>query len=444
MLLEGYGSPYWLEIERPNFPRLEGTRTADVAIVGAGIAGLKLAHHCASRGLTVAVCEGGRVGDGASGRNQGTINHGPNMPYGACVRRHGRDTARDLWRLGLENHCRVRELIAEYDIRCGYERLGEHFLARRDHPACAEDLAQLREDFELLREDGFEVSWLDEALATEVGGSPLFVGGLRYGADAQFHPGKFVAGLANGVGRRAGVRLFEHSRVLGIRAADGAVHVRTACGEVVARDVFLALNALAPQFVRSLERSLRAERGQVLLTEPLPVRPCAGSFDTRMAWWRDVPEADGRYRLLFGGGRAREAPDSLFPQYDRRGRPHPQLEREGFSPSRQHQERLESQLSAIFPAFAKAAITHRWGGLQSFTADTLPVVGLFDPERRIHGVAGFCGRGNCHSDVAAEYLAGKVIGTESPIERSYGSLLGQLMRVGRESAEWGPWVSAYD
>ena len=65
------------------------------------------------------------------------------------------------------------------------------------------------------------------------------------------------------------------------------------------------------------EKGLRAQRGQVLVTVPLPERPFTGGFGTTMASWRDIPEPDGRFRMLFGGGRDRNRPetkqDSLFP-----------------------------------------------------------------------------------------------------------------------------------
>jgi glycine/D-amino acid oxidase-like deaminating enzyme len=206
----------------------------------------------------------------------------------------------------------------------------------------------------------------------------------------------------------------------------------------------LATNALVPQYVPRLERALRAERGQVIVTEPLSERPCRGSFGTSLAWWREIEEPDGRFRLLFGGGRTRDEPDSLFPQFTPDGRPHPQLEMGGFRQSPDHQRRLETQLAILFPKLAGAKITHRWGGLQSFTADNLPEVGLFDEERQIYGMAGFCGRGNCHSDVGAEYLAGKVAGVVSEVERRFGTLFETLMCVGRESANWGPWQSSHE
>lgn len=444
MAYEPFGLPFWLDIERPEFPQLNHTTTADVAIVGAGIAGLKLARCLARYGLDVVILEGQRVGEGASGRNQGSLNHGPAMTYADCSKRYSRQTARDLWRMGLENHRLMREQLAELEIDCDYFQGGFYFLARRDASGHDATLAEYRRDFLLLQEDGFEVRWLDAKAATEEGGNPLFTGGLCYVTDAQFHSGKYVTGLARGVSRVPGVRLFEQSRVRRIGEDGTGAFLETAKGRVTARHLFLAVNALAPQFVPQLESGLRAERGQVLTTEPLTIRPCRGSFGTAMAWWREIPERDGRYRLLFGGGRTRDTADSLFRQFDASGRPHPQLEKEGFLPSAEHQRRLDQEFRTLFPSLSQARITHRWGGLQSFTADSLPMIGMFDPARKMHGLAGFCGRGNCFADVGAAYLAGQVAGVVSEVERNFGSLFTQHLAAGRPEANWEPWITTND
>jgi gamma-glutamylputrescine oxidase len=439
-----YGFPFWLDFDRPAFATLVGDRTADTVVIGAGIAGLKTARCLARLGQRVIVLEGSHVGAGASSRNQGTINHGPNLGYREVAQLHGRETARDLWRLGLENQRLLREQIEEHAIDCDYAEGGMTALVRRDVPGWGERLAACRDDHAWLREDGFNVDLLDERAAQAAGGNPLFVGGLRYNTDAQFHSGRFVVGLGQAIARLPGVEVYEHARVTSIVADGAAARVRTDRGDVTAADVVLATNALVPQYVPRLTRALRAERGQVIVTEPLPFRPCAGSFGTSLAWWREVRETDGRYRLLFGGGRTRDEPDSLFPQYARDGRPHPRLESGGFSPSPEHQQRLETQLATLFPHLAGARITHRWGGLQSFTFDNLPQIGLFDAERRIWGMAGFCGRGNCHSDMGAEYLAGRIAGVVNDIERRYGHLLERLMTPGRASADWPDWKTTHE
>ena len=361
------------------------------------------------------------------------------MGYGECARDHGREMAKRVWQLGLENHRRIREQLEEYDIDCDYLHAGSTTLIRRDLPGWEADLATARKDAEDLRQDGFDVDLLDENAATEAGHGPagLYAGALRHNADAQFHSGKYVIGLAEGIAALAKVNLCEGLRVRQISVRSQGVRVETDTFPIDASVAILATNALIPQFVPSLERAMRAERGQVLVTEPLPDRPCTGSFGSRRAWWREVILPGRRFRLLFGGGRDRDEPDSLFPQYRPDGSPHPLLESGGFFSSQAHQDRLDFQFKLLFPQYRDAAITHRWGGLQSFTADGFPIVGCLDEERRIYGIGGFSGHGNCYSDVAAEYLAGKLAGSRSPIEESFGTVIEELMAPASPGREMG-------
>jgi gamma-glutamylputrescine oxidase len=442
--LAGYGLPYWLDLPRPRYPVLGQNLNTDAIIIGAGICGLKIAHYLHQQGVKSVILEGAQVGEGASARNQGSINHGAGANYAECIQRYGRAQAQAIWQLGLKNHRLIRQQLEAHAIDCDYAVTGYTFLARRDMPDWEKSLATYHRDYELLRADGFAVDYLDETDAARITGNALFAGGMNYLSDAQFHSGKYVIGLAQGVARLPTVQLFEETRVQQIVRQGEVSQVVTARGTVRAPLVFLALNALAPQQVPDLEASLRAERGQVIVTEPLATRPCTGGYGTAMAWWREISEGDGRFRLLFGGGRKREEPDSLFPQFTADGRPHPLLEGEGFRPSLAHQQRLDSEFAKIFPHLAGVRITHRWGGLQSFTADDFPEVGLFDAERQIYGAAGFSGRGNCYSDVAAAFVVSQALAQPGLLGEPFFSLMQQIMPVRRPAAAWGAWLSLYE
>ena len=438
VILEGYGLPYWLDFERPSYPCLDGRAQAEAAVIGAGIAGLKIADCLSGHGLSCVVLDAGRVGEGASSRNQGCIVTGLGMPYSELAHKAGRKMARSLVALSCHNQDLLVEQMERHAIRCGYEVLGETALIRGDRPDAGQVLESLRGDAQLLREDGFAAENLDAAEAGAATGSPLFAGGIRFPRDAQFHSGRFAAGLGAAVSRLPGVRLFEASPVLSIERRGGGHLVRTPRGEVASHHLFVATNALAPQLLPGLTGSLRAERGQVLVTEPLAARPCRGCFGGGLAWWRDIREADGRWRLLFGGARRRDEPDSLFRQYGSNGRPNPRLGN-GFLPTLAHQRRLHAHLAEIFPHLAGVRITHRWGGLQSFTCDGLPVIGALDPERRIYGMAGFSGMGNSYSNIGAAYLADRAAGVTGEVERRFGPAVEMLLAPYREGARWpGP------
>ena len=433
----GFGKPYWLDFDRPRFGALEGDVTTDIAIVGAGISGVKLAHCLATHGIKSIVLEGGIVGDGASGRNQGSMNHGASIGYGDAIEKFGRQNARDLWHMGLENQRLAEAQLQQYGVQCSYEKLGFNYLARGDFPEGEKEAEHYRSDATLLTEDGFDAQYLTADDLRADGQHPIFIGGMKNPTDSQFHSGRYVAGIAQGVARSPHVRICDQTRVLDL-TADGAsaVKVVTERGVVRAQRVFLLTNALVAQFVRRFEHDLRAERGQVLVTEPLNERPCRGSYGAAMAWWREIPEPDGRWRLLFGGGRKRDEPDSLFRQYDEQGRRDAELEREGFSASEAHQRRLDAQFHLIFPHLREVRVTHRWGGLQAFTADSVPMIGEFDPDLRIHGMAGFSGRGNTYTDVGARILADRVAGIVGPLEQRFSRVIREVLTPGRASSRW--------
>ncbi len=439
--LSHFGSPYWLDLPRPTFATLDRNLNAEAVVIGSGIAGMKIARCLAREGVDAVILEAGRACDGASSRNQGSINQGPNMSYPDCIRRHSRYIARELWQMGLENHRLLKSQIDEYHIDCDYQVDGFTSLARRDEADWHDRVEAYRRESDLLREDGFDVTFLNEQQAEQVGGNSIYAGGMRYESDAQFHSGKYAIGLVQGVTRLPHVQLFETARVHEIESTGTRTVVKTENHTIETERVFLSTNALVPQFIPGLASALRAERGQVFVTEPLAERPCQGSFGTSLAWWREIIERDGRFRLLFGGGREREEPDSLFPQFTSDGGPNPRLEAEGFRPSLAHQRRLDEQFQLLFPHLADVRITHRWGGLQSFTADDVPQAGLLDTERNIYGIAGFCGRGNCHSDVCAEHIVSKALGVESNVSNRFGFLIETMMQAPRKSADWKPWQS---
>ena len=66
----------WLEIERPEYPRLSASITCDLLVVGGGYTGLWTALHAARRhpDRRIVLIEANRIGWAASGRNGGFVD----------------------------------------------------------------------------------------------------------------------------------------------------------------------------------------------------------------------------------------------------------------------------------------------------------------------------------------------------------------------------------
>src|SRR3981081_4376751 len=93
--------------------RLSFDLDVDIAVVGAGLAGLTVALEAARLGASVAVLEGRHVGWNASGHLLGTVMPGFGLPIGDLIARVGFEDTRELWSLSKEGAEFVRATASE-------------------------------------------------------------------------------------------------------------------------------------------------------------------------------------------------------------------------------------------------------------------------------------------------------------------------------------------
>ena len=113
---------YESSVQRPAaLPPLDRSVSADVCIVGAGLAGLSAALELAERGYSVAVVEAQRMGWGASGRNGGQVLPGFGSDGERAIERQlPPEDARRAWDMSVEGVHLIRKRINKYSIDCDY------------------------------------------------------------------------------------------------------------------------------------------------------------------------------------------------------------------------------------------------------------------------------------------------------------------------------------
>ena len=366
-------------------PALVGRETADVCVVGAGFTGISAALHLAERGYSVVVLEAARVGWGASGRNGGQVGSGMRQSMSALERFVGPSRTGTLWALCEEAKAVIAERIARHGIRCEW-RQGNLLASTRERYM---DWIEGEAEFCHRRFGyrGYRV--LTRAEMREVVASECYVGGRMDEDGGHLHPLRFVLGMA-GAAERAGVRIFEGSRVERIRWGSPS-HATTAQGVVEARYVVLAGNAYLGRLEPRIESRIMPIVNHVIATEPLgedraraliPSGACVHSTKFVVDYYRCTAD----HRLLFGGGetysdRPLDDPKAFVRRY----------------------------MLRVFPQLADARVDYAWSGRLAITMSRLPHVGRLVPNGFF--AHGFSGHGVALTQIAGKLVAEAVAGT---------------------------------
>jgi gamma-glutamylputrescine oxidase len=346
----------------PRYPSLDRDVTADVAIVGAGIAGVATAYFLAAAGAKVVVLEARRVAEAASGRNAGFLLAGVAENFVAASSRYGDERALRIWRFTKRTQSLVRSLVAEHGIECELRWNGSDQIAGDE-----EEWREIEESARRLASQGVAVT--TDAAAKSA----------TYADDGEMHPARWVRGLAAAAARKGAV-LHEATKVEAV--ASGVVTTTT--GVVRAEATVLCTNAYTAHLVSS---RVRPVRGQMLATAPTPpafARPAYANRGYR--YWRQT--RDGR--VLVGGWRDTDVAAEVG-----------------------EEERTTASIQKHLETFLNergidAPITHRWAGTMGFSHDALPYVGRVAPGVFVCG--GFTGHGMSFGPASAELVATLVRG----------------------------------
>jgi glycine/D-amino acid oxidase-like deaminating enzyme len=353
----------WLDrdADRPRPAPLESDASADVALVGGGIAGIACAHALASSGASVIVLERDDLASGASGRNAGFVLGGVAENYVAACRRYGEKRAMRIFRTTFDARALLRAAIDQAGVDCEARWDGSDQIAGSDG------------EWEETATSAARLAAAGERVAID----PL-ARRVTFADDGCLDPVRFVRGLA-AAAAAGGARIHARTPAVGV----GPGTVLTARGRVTAGAVVLCTGAYTAHLATA---RIRPVRGQMLATAPIaPGRFPRPTYAHRgYRYWRQTDDG----RVLVGGWRDRAEATEVGE--DDRTSPVIQDALDGWL--------REQGISA--------PVTHRWGGTMDFSHDGLPYVG-----RRADGLfvcGGFTGHGNGFAMAAAQILAALV------------------------------------
>ena len=229
------GRSLWLHTLTPaEYPVLDHDLSIDVAVVGAGIAGLTTAYLLKQRGVKVAVFEKYRIGDSVSGHTTAKVTSQHGETYSRLIEKFGRDAAQIYGEANQAAITQIEEIIQREHIDCDWRREDNYVFTDNE-----DEIASLRQEAADAASLGLP--------ATYETTMPLGIdmrGAVRFKDQATFHILKYLHGLARAVDGD-GCYVFENTKASLVNDGEH-VTFHTPGGRVIANKVVLATNVPSP------------------------------------------------------------------------------------------------------------------------------------------------------------------------------------------------------
>lgn len=356
----------WNEgIKHPQFKSLQGDITADVLIIGGGIAGILCAKKLADQGIDYVLLEANRILKGNTGNTTAKITVGHGLIYSKIEKIYGLEFAKKYYKANKNAMEQLFELTEKYP--CDFENRDLYIYSKNDH-------LKLENEYKVLK-------CIDaEAKLCETKELPFATAGaVKHKNQGQFNPLKLLYALAEGL------NIYENSRVCKVKentafCSGGSVTFK----KVIFAAHFPFVNRMGLYYAKLYQhRSYVAAMKNAAKYDGMYVDENDGGFS-----FRNYKE----YLIVAGGGAKTGKSGGGF--YE-----------------------LEKDLKKFYP---DAEITHKFAAQDCMSLDGIPYIGRYSLLKDNYFVAtGFNKWGMTSAMVAADLLCDMIKGNTNELSQLF-------------------------
>lgn len=385
------GYPFWLIKDGLpyTFPKLDCSKTVDVAIIGAGISGALVRYSLLKAGVSCVTLDARTIGLGSTAASTSLLQYEIDTPLHQLIGKAGRQQAERAYHLCNGAITDLGDIAAQLDFTDFEHRNSLYFAAYK------KDRNYLLQEFEARRAAGFDVSLLDETQVQQ-----------QYGFEAP-------AAILSRHGAQTNAYAFTHRLLQYKKGKDLDVYDRTAVVKteqqrnsvVLHTEQGFRVKAKRVVYATGYEVVEMIDKKIVDLQSTYAV--VSEQYPDRSLFWKD--EA-----LLWNTAKPylylRTTPDGRIIAGGRDERFHLHTKRDKLIPKKAKQ--LAADVQRLFPGLRfKTEFT--WTGTFGATKDGLPYIGVYDKVPNSYFALGFGGNGITFSVVAAQIITDLVLGKKN-------------------------------
>ncbi|MBQ7336754.1 MAG: FAD-dependent oxidoreductase [Clostridia bacterium] len=350
----------WKKTEKlPSFASLHGEIKTDVLIIGGGMAGVLCAYWLQQAGIDYVLAEANEIGMGVTKNTTAKITSQHGLIYADMIKRFGIERTKLYLKANEDALHTYQELCRE--IECDFENKSAVVYSLDDRQA-------IEKEVEAVQQLGFPAEFSERvSLPFSVAGA------IRFPNQAQFHPLKFLAQIANSL------HIFEHTEVRElIKTTAVTDHGKIHAKRIIVTTHFPFLNKHGSYFIKLYQsRSYVLAVENAKLPQEMYLDAKEGGFSFRSA----------QNLLLIGCGSHRPGKKSS-----------------GWYDAECYVQKYEPQ----------AIEKYRWATQDCMTLDNIPYIGAYSAgTENLYVATGFHKWGMTSSMVAAKILTDVMLGKKN-------------------------------
>lgn len=375
---------FWqTHVSMPEYSSLNEDIEVDTVIVGGGITGLTTAFLLSQGGQKVAVIEANRIGEGTTGHTTAKITAQHDVIYDELINHIGISLAKLYYKANQRAVSFMKELVEKHQIDCDFQVENAYLYATTQ-----QGVSKLKKEKEAYETLDIPSQWLDSL--------PLPIpvkAALSMENQAQFHPLKYLAFLAESITNKGGM-IFENTIAMDINhdakplllTKNGA---KVQASSIVAASHFPFVDKGGLYFSR-----MKADRSYIIAAKTEQQWP-GGMYLSADQTKRSIRAAtsDDTTTILVGG------------EHHKAGQG---------EDTRMHYDALEAYGKEHFDSFE---VTSRWSAQDLTTLDNIPYIGRLSPVHMdLYVATGYRKWGMTGGTLAGQMIANIILHGSDPYE----------------------------